>query len=66
MTATNAAIQIVDHAMRAVGGASITKALPLERYYRDVRAGLSHPPNDDSALVTLGRVALQRIGPLSS
>ena len=66
MTTTNAAIQIVDHAMRAVGGASMTKTLPLERYYRDVRAGLSHPPNDDSTLVTLGRVALQRIGPLPS
>ncbi len=61
---TNAAIKIVDDAMRVVGGASMTHQLPLERYYRDVRAGLYHPPTDDSALPLLGRVALQRIKPL--
>jgi hypothetical protein len=42
----------------------MTHALPLERYYRDVRAGLYHPPADDSALPLLGRIALQRIAPL--
>ncbi len=64
LTVTNNAIKIVDDAMRAVGGASMTHTLPLERYYRDVRAGLYHPPADDSALPLLGRIALQRIGPL--
>ena len=64
LSATNAAIAIVDHAMRVVGGASMTHRLPLERYYRDVRAGLFHPPFDDSALPLLGRLALQRIAPL--
>jgi alkylation response protein AidB-like acyl-CoA dehydrogenase len=60
LTVTNNAISIVDDAMRAVGGPSMTRALPLERYYRDVRAGLHHPPNDDSALALLGRVALKQ------
>ncbi len=64
LTATNAAIAVVDHAMRVVGGASMTHQLPLERYYRDVRAGLYHPPSDDSAIPLLGRLALQRIAPL--
>lgn len=64
LTATNKAIDIVDAAMRVVGGTSMTHTLPLERYYRDVRAGLFHPPADDSALPLLGRVALQRIAPL--
>jgi alkylation response protein AidB-like acyl-CoA dehydrogenase len=64
LTVTNSAIRTVDDAMRAVGAASMTHALPLERYYRDVRAGLYHPPADDSALSLLGRIALQRIGPL--
>lgn len=64
LTATNSAINIVDAAMRVVGGASMTHKLPLERYYRDVRAGLYHPPADDSALPLLGRLALQRIKPL--
>ena len=45
--------------MRVVGGASMTKDLPIERYYRDVRGGLSHPVSDDMALVQLGKMALQ-------
>ncbi len=65
VTATNAAIQIVDEAMRVVGGASMTHQTPLERYYRDVRAGLFHPPADDSALPQLGRNALRRAAPPS-
>ena len=59
-TATNNAIAAVDHCMRVVGGASMSRSLPLERYYRDVRGGLSHPMNDDQALVLLGRQALAR------
>ncbi|MCC7447806.1 MAG: acyl-CoA/acyl-ACP dehydrogenase [Anaerolineae bacterium] len=62
--ATNQALAIVDAAMRAVGGASMTRSLPLERYYRDVRAGLYQPPHDDTAIPLLGRMALQRIAPL--
>ncbi|MBX3063788.1 MAG: acyl-CoA/acyl-ACP dehydrogenase [Anaerolineae bacterium] len=61
LTATNNAIKIVDDAMRVAGGASMTHSLPLERYYRDVRAGLFHPPADDSAIPLLGRVALGKI-----
>jgi alkylation response protein AidB-like acyl-CoA dehydrogenase len=64
ITVTNSAIKVVDDAMRVVGGTSMTHQLPLERYYRDVRAGLYHPPADDSALPLLGRIALQRIAPL--
>jgi alkylation response protein AidB-like acyl-CoA dehydrogenase len=58
VTATNNAVTAVDHCMRAAGGISITHALPLERYYRDVRAGLSHPIGDDEAYHILGRQAL--------
>jgi len=57
-TATNNAVAAVDHCMRAAGGAGMTRALPLERYYRDVRAGLSHPMGDDEALLLLGRQVL--------
>jgi alkylation response protein AidB-like acyl-CoA dehydrogenase len=65
LTCTNNAIKVVDDAMRVVGGASMTHSLPLERYYRDVRAGLYHPPSDDSALPLLGRISLQRVDPKS-
>lgn len=56
--ATNNAIAAVDECMRVAGGASMMRSLPLERYYRDVRAGLNHPMNDDLALVTLGKMAI--------
>jgi alkylation response protein AidB-like acyl-CoA dehydrogenase len=60
LTATNTAIDVVDRAMRIVGGASLAKELPLERYYRDVRAGLHNPPMDDVTLTLIGRSALER------
>src|SRR6185436_15900201 len=60
LTVTNHAIDIVNAAMRVVGGTSLARNLPLERYYREVFAGLFHPLSDDSAFPLLGRVALQR------
>jgi alkylation response protein AidB-like acyl-CoA dehydrogenase len=60
-TATNNAIAAVDECMRVAGGASMMKSLPLERYYRDVRGGLNHPMNDDLALITLGKLAIERV-----
>ena len=57
--ATNAAVRIVDLAMRIAGGQSILRSLPLERYYRDVRAGLHNPPMDDMTLAMLADSALQ-------
>ncbi|MBP1931049.1 acyl-CoA dehydrogenase family protein [Ammoniphilus resinae] len=56
--ATNTALEIVDAAMRIVGGASLSRSLPLERWYRDVRAGLHNPPMDDSVLKLLAKRAL--------
>lgn len=61
VAATNNAITAVDECMRVVGGASMTRALPLERYYRDVRGGLSHPVNDDQAAVMFGQMALREV-----
>lgn len=57
MVATNTAIRVVDLAMRVAGGASLAKSLPLERYYRDVRAGLHNPPMDDVTLTLVGKNA---------
>jgi alkylation response protein AidB-like acyl-CoA dehydrogenase len=58
-TATNAAVDIVDLAMRIVGGQSIFESHPFERYYRDVRAGLHNPPSDDGTMAMLARTAFQ-------
>ena len=58
VTATSRAIAAVDLALRVVGGQSMSRKLPLERYFRDVRAGLFHPPAEDVAHATLGRALL--------
>lgn len=55
---TNAACDASDQALRIAGGFGLTRRLPLERYYRDARAGLTHPPNDDAALELIGKAAL--------
>lgn len=59
--ATNSALDIVDKAMRIVGGASLSRTLPLERYYRDVRAGLHNPPMEDSVTRSLADRALREV-----
>ena len=59
-TVTNNAIEAVDHAVRVVGGAAMSRSMPLERYLRDVRPGLFHPLNDDQALTIFGKNALKR------
>lgn len=56
--AMESAIRTVDIAMRIVGGVGMYKQFPLERYYRDVRAGLSHPPIEDRAREQIGKSAL--------
>ncbi len=56
--ATNRAIEAVDLAMRIAGSASLSMETPLQRYYRDVRAGLGNPPMDDVSIATLGKMAL--------
>lgn len=55
----DAVLDVVDRAMRVVGAQSLYRQYPLERYYRDVRAGLHNPPMADAALAGLARAALQ-------
>lgn len=56
--ATEAALSATDKALRIAGGAAIDKSLALERYFRDVRAGIMHPPSGDAALELVGRSSL--------
>ncbi len=57
-TAVTAADAAVDRCVRMVGGHGIFRTLPLERHYRDVRAGQFHPPSNDVAIETIGKAAL--------
>jgi alkylation response protein AidB-like acyl-CoA dehydrogenase len=57
MVAMENSVRVVDLALRAVGGQSYFKRLPLERLFRDVRAGLFHPLDSDETLELLGKSA---------
>jgi alkylation response protein AidB-like acyl-CoA dehydrogenase len=52
------ALEVTDKALRLAGAAGLHKELSLERYFRDVRAGLMHPPSKDSVLEGLGKAAV--------
>ena len=56
--ATDQAAKVVDLAMQTVGGGAFFKRSPLERMYRDVRAGKIHPPSHYDALEIVGKAAL--------
>lgn len=58
LAVTNAAIKVVDLAMRVVGAQSLSAKNPLQRYYRDVRAGLHNPPMDDMTILLLADKAM--------
>ena len=45
--ANEMAVRVTDEAMQACGGAAFSKALPLERYFRDARAGSIMAPTTD-------------------
>ena len=51
------AIDVVNKAFEMVGGSALAKRLPLERYYRDVRAGPIHPIGGFGALGVIGKYA---------
>ena len=53
-----AAIAVVDLAMDTLGGRSYFRTSPLERAYRDVRAGTFHPFPPEVTLTYAGRLAL--------
>ena len=55
---TRAAIRVVDKALEVMGGGAFFKRAPLERIYRDVRAGQFHPISHYDALEYIGKAEL--------
>lgn len=58
---TNSSLKIVDQAMRIVGAKSLQLSNPLQRYYRDVRAGLHNPPMDDMTIAKIAQTAINEM-----
>ncbi|WP_404454752.1 acyl-CoA/acyl-ACP dehydrogenase [Virgibacillus necropolis] len=60
LSVVNQAVEIVDLAMRITGARSLSKQNPLQRYYRDVRAGIHNPPMDDMTIIQLASTSIAR------
>ncbi|HXW84193.1 MAG TPA: acyl-CoA dehydrogenase family protein, partial [Candidatus Binataceae bacterium] len=56
--ATNNAIRAVDCCMEIVGAHGYLKRNPIERLFRDVRAGVNHPLSNARARELIGKSAL--------
>jgi alkylation response protein AidB-like acyl-CoA dehydrogenase len=62
-TVTTNVIRVTDLAMRVAGSASMASSSPLQRYFRDARTALGHPPMEDAVLTLIGKTALGLISP---
>jgi alkylation response protein AidB-like acyl-CoA dehydrogenase len=58
LTVTNNAVAVVEEALSLTSNHGLTRANPLERYYRDVLCGRVHTPQDDATRINAGRLAL--------
>jgi butyryl-CoA dehydrogenase len=58
LLATRSAVSAVQTAVAAIGNPALTKHNPIERHLRDVLCCRIHPPQDDMALIFLGKKAL--------
>jgi alkylation response protein AidB-like acyl-CoA dehydrogenase len=56
--AVNNAIRIVDYCMEIAGAHGFLRRNPLERLFRDVRAGINHPLSNARAREFIGKTAL--------
>ena len=59
--AVSVANQVTEKALLIAGGRALTSDLPLERFFRDVRAGHMQPPSGDTALEMIGKNAIDSI-----
>lgn len=61
LSVVNKSVEIVDLAMRIVGARGLSAKCPLQRYYRDVRAGLHNPPMDDMTIMALAAKSIEKL-----
>lgn len=60
LTVTRNAMRIGELAMGIVGGHSLSRELPLERFFRDLQCSQFNPPQDDVVLANLAQDATAR------
>jgi len=60
LSVTNKAVKAVDLAMRIVGARSLSEKSSLQRFYRDIRAGLHNPPMDDMTIMQLADQSMKK------
>lgn len=53
-------LKVVDVSMRVVGARGLSATSPMQRYYRDIRAGLHNPPMEDMVWMQLAKQAIDR------
>lgn len=58
VTLTETAVEVVERALKLTGNHGIARANPLERHLRDVLCGRIHSPQEDTARLNAGRLAL--------
>jgi alkylation response protein AidB-like acyl-CoA dehydrogenase len=58
---TRSAVGAVQLAVTSLGNPGLTRSHPLERHLRDVQCSRVHPPQDDAALIAVGKQALSRV-----
>lgn len=56
--ASETALDVTDKAMRLCGGAAFSRQLPIERYFRDARAGSVMAPTTDALYDFIGKALL--------
>ena len=59
--AVTVANDVTEKVLFIAGGRALTPSLPLERYFRDVRAGQMQPPSGDTALEIIGKSAIDTL-----
>ncbi len=57
-TASIAALEVTDLALRVTGSAGLAMSSPVQRCFRDARTAIGHPPMEDTVLTILGKRAL--------
>ena len=59
--AVEVANSVTEQCVHIAGAAGLSRCLPLERFFRDARAGHMHPPNGDTAYETVGKGAIESL-----